>query len=302
MLYFVVSVVDFLRGVTLKRIFTILLYWKWTFIIPLILATAISILVAMSITPIYRAQATLKVENRKFSGSILEGFSISSTPVSRYLESIKQLLLSRRLLDEVGEALNIKKDLEQQQNTNKRNWRKYLRDIISIRTFSNGIDIIEIIVLHRDPQLAKNLANELAATYVDFAILRRQEEISNRLNFLENLLNQFRQRLGNAEQKLNTAQKVPEVPILSNLILEKQSLEQIYSLLLKRKYELIFLQATEFGMKGHIAQVLDPAMLPQNPIKPNKRVIIIIGIGTGLVLGLGLLLQNTFIGKRKKKM
>ena len=287
----------------MKRIFTILLSWKWTFIIPLILATAISILVAMSITPVYRAQATLKVENRKFSGSILEGFSISSNPVSRHLESIKQLLLSRRLLDRVGEVLNIKKDFEQQQqNTNKRNWRKYLRDIISVRTFSNGIDTIEIIVLHRDPQLAKNLANELAATYVDFAILRRQEEISNRLNFLENLLNQFLQRLSYAEQELNTAQKVPEALIPSNLILEKQSLEQIYSLLLKRKYELILLQAMEIGMKGNIVQVLDPAMLPPNPIKPNKRVIIIIGIGTGLVLGLGLLLQNTFIGKRKKKM
>jgi len=257
----------------------------------------------MSITPVYRAQATLKVENRKFSGSILEGFSISSNPVSRHLESIKQLLLSRRLLDRVGEVLNIKKDFEQQQqNTNKRNWRKYLRDIISVRTFSNGIDTIEIIVLHRDPQLAKNLANELAATYVDFAILRRQEEISNRLNFLENLLNQFLQRLSYAEQELNTAQKVPEALIPSNLILEKQSLEQIYSLLLKRKYELILLQAMEIGMKGNIVQVLDPAMLPPNPIKPNKRVIIIIGIGTGLVLGLGLLLQNTFIGKRKKKM
>ena len=47
------------------------------------------------------------------------------------------------------------------------------------------------------------------------------------------------------------------------------------------------MQATESDKKGHIAEVLDAAVLPEKPIKPNKKKIAFMAAALGLMLGGG---------------
>jgi len=86
-------------------------------------------------------------------------------------------------------------------------------------------------------------------------------------------------------------QQFPSEPSsLSHLLSEKQQNQERYAFLFENLDEANFLIATELRQMGKVAEVLDPAILPEKPIKPNKTMIIAAGIVVGLGIGLGLLL------------
>ena len=52
--------------------------------------------------------------------------------------------------------------------------------------------------------------------------------------------------------------------------------------------------ATERDRMGNVAEVIDHAILPEKPIKPDKKTIVIAGTALGLGLGLGLLIIREY--------
>jgi len=81
----------------------------------------------------------------------------------------------------------------------------------------------------------------------------------------------------------------PENLTISHLLREKQQNEKIYSRLLSRLDEANLLTATEMQRMGNVAEILDRAILPDKPIKPNKKKLSILAIGLGLMMGFGLM-------------
>jgi len=76
----------------------------------------------------------------------------------------------------------------------------------------------------------------------------------------------------------------------SHLIREQQHYQELYSFLLQRLDEANLLTATERQDMGNVAEVLDEAILPEHPIKPDKKMIVAAGMVVGCGLGLVLLL------------
>jgi uncharacterized protein involved in exopolysaccharide biosynthesis len=256
-------------------------YWRrfrrrqWIVLVTLLLSTAIAILIALTATPMYRATATLIVEEIE-SGSVLKGLLHSPIPAQERFDLVKQRLMSHTLLMEVAEGLNLRDYLERKKgmkiadtgvmSTLKKNWFKlrerihlrkprtrltdheivkYLRSIFSIRI--RRANLIEISIVHSKPEMAQTIANQLAKTYVEYTKGRRVRGFSRHREFINELL---------AEAKKD--------------LIERKEI-------------------------GNMARVLDPAVLPQRPVKPNKLGIIANGVVLGIGIAFILLFMNPFV-------
>ena len=68
------------------------------------------------------------------------------------------------------------------------------------------------------------------------------------------------------------------------------TLQGVYSTLLAKREELRIAANVDRQAVGEQVRVLDAPKRPNNPVKPNRRAIVLIGVGLGAGLGLGLLL------------
>ncbi|MBI1930163.1 hypothetical protein HYR99_38670 [Candidatus Poribacteria bacterium] len=301
-----------------RKIFTVRNYWhrfrrrKWIVVIPLLISTIIAIFVSLMTTPVYRATTTLVAEATQLGGNVVDGFSIVPIPEQERFTLIQHRILSRGLLMEVAEALQLRDYLGRQKGVKSTDtgvgstlkklkasqtqltdeqMLQYLRDAISIGLRST---VIEIHVMHSNPQLAMEVANQLARTYVDDARRRRSVQVNATQEFVLNQIREFQERLEQSDQALEKA-KESRQPGFSHLVIEKKQIEEIYALLLERLHEINLLSATERQQMGNVAEVLDEAILPEHPITTNKKKIVAAGIVIGLGLGLILLFTSAFI-------
>jgi polysaccharide chain length determinant protein (PEP-CTERM system associated) len=74
---------------------------------------------------------------------------------------------------------------------------------------------------------------------------------------------------------------------LSRLRRDKAAAESTYSMLLQRLNESELLRSSELQNMGRVAQVLDPAILPDRPVKPNKKKIAFLAVAMGMAIGFG---------------
>ncbi|NQS89431.1 polysaccharide biosynthesis tyrosine autokinase, partial [Patescibacteria group bacterium] len=72
--------------------------------------------------------------------------------------------------------------------------------------------------------------------------------------------------------------------------------EELYTLLLRKKSEVRIQSASEIGS----LEVVDPPIVPDNPVKPRKRLNAILSLITGMVCGLGLAFFTEYLDKTIK--
>ena len=223
-------------------------YWhllrrrKWLIITPLLLATVCAILVAQITPPVYSTKVTMIAEEVK-SGSILQGIVRIPLLDRERLTVIRQRLLIRPLLIKVAESLQLRHYLMREGidiadtgilSALKKNWRKlarrlhleksntewtdrqivdYLRSTISVGMRAN---IIEISVMHSDPQLTMDIANQLASTYVDDVKRRRLDEVRDTFDFIQNQLLNYKGKVAESEKALRDAREAGLLDSLTN--------------------------------------------------------------------------------------
>ncbi|HXX33550.1 MAG TPA: GNVR domain-containing protein, partial [Thermodesulfobacteriota bacterium] len=61
-----------------------------------------------------------------------------------------------------------------------------------------------------------------------------------------------------------------------------------YQSLLDKEMQAKMAENLERGQKGIQFKILDPAVLPEKPVKPDRNKIFLVGAFVGLVIGLGL--------------
>gem|GEM_PF-3181039 len=74
---------------------------------------------------------------------------------------------------------------------------------------------------------------------------------------------------------------------LARLQREKSIAESTYSMLLQRLNTLELLQTSELYNVGPAAEVLDPAIEPDRPVKPDRKKIAFLAVAMGMVMGFG---------------
>ncbi|MBI1926489.1 hypothetical protein HYR99_19875 [Candidatus Poribacteria bacterium] len=231
------------------KAFTLKDYWhlvrrrKWILIIPLLVATLIAIVIAQITPLVYRTTTSLIAEESE-RGNVLKGLSSLPIPAQERLPLIQQRILSRKLLMQVAESLQLRNYLEQQKgikiadtgviSTFRKGWIRlqellhfrasqtnltdeqmiqYMKDMISIKLHAI---VIEISVTHSNPQLATNITNQLARNYVDDTRRRRSTEVNDIKEFILTQLQDFKEKLEQANKALNDAKESGILESLTN--------------------------------------------------------------------------------------
>lgn len=117
----------------------------------------------------------------------------------------------------------------------------------------------------------RNLLQESITLDVDLVTYRAREQS------LKKIINQYNRDL----------QRLPKKELeLVRLVRDKEVNDKIYSMLLEKREEA---RITKAGKIGDI-RIVDPAETPLNPIEPNKRKNLAMGLVLGIGLGIGLAL------------
>ncbi len=237
---------------------------KWVVIL-----TAITLIVVVTIgtqmmPPTYQSTATLRIATASGSYSSYNDYMFADRLINTYV----RVATSKPLLDELSKQLG-----------------QPIPPKIVVQTIPNT-ELIQISVEDNDPNLAVKAANTLGSILISQSsefysgsgkspsdILKEQvDQAASELNQDRTNYNNFVLKNPDDQGGIQTAAKTVDLQ------------QQIYSSILSQ-YEQM---RTREAIQANIISVIEPAVFPTYPSKPNKSLNIAMGVAVGLIVGLGL--------------
>ncbi|VTR64108.1 GumC1 [Desulfosarcina cetonica] len=124
-------------------------------------------------------------------------------------------------------------------------------------------------------------------------------EILQEMKRLETDIADTRAQIANYQKRVeNTPKREQE---LLSLRRDYQNIQTTYDSLLERKLEAEIAVNMERKQKGEQFRIVDPAKLPQKPIKPDMRKLFIMIVGAGLAIGGGIIFLLEFVDNSFKR-
>jgi len=236
-------------------------------------------------------------ENLRHSAVKLEDFKKSSNTVSLSAKAeniITQMSNHESQLSQIGmqeEMLNI---------------------LYTLVKKGKNLETISLAGLDMDQTTLSNLITELQESVLERKLLR--EDYTNmhpKVRKLSNKIKQIKQLLKSLISNLRTNVK-DKKHLLEVSLAKKQTLlnklpadermygqlqrkfvvnEKIYSYLLEKRSETAMIRAATVSKN----RIIDTALLPEKPIKPKRRLIVLVGLLLGLILSLMLAFMRAFL-------
>ena len=213
-------------------------YWLTIFLLTT-LSTAITVLVVLSIAPVYRATAVLQIETQQAKAvSIEEIVGIDTSQQEYFLtefENLKSNQIAERVIDKLNLAtlqeFNGKREnpglldniisrakthpliqayLPEEQPATEEQLQKVLRQTV-LTTFKGKLTISPVRKTHlvkisfesEDPDLAARIANEVGNSYIESKLEARLTMTTQASDWLSGRLNELKQQLLNSEKQLS---------------------------------------------------------------------------------------------------
>jgi succinoglycan biosynthesis transport protein ExoP len=146
------------------------------------------------------------------------------------------------------------------------------------------------------PPHTKGTTNVAASTVAEDQALvevnSRLKAISLEMEDRQKEINTLRARIHDVQSHLNLT-PVREQQ-LAEVTRAYQNAQEYYQSLLKKKLQSELATNLEERQQGEQFRILDPASLPEKPDEPNPLEIILLGWGSGLCVGIGLMLVREF--------
>ena len=244
----------------------------WVIFTTFIVTVAVTTVITFLITPTYTASTTLRVATAS-SGTVSYSDYMYA---DRLLNTYIKLATSRPVLEELATKLNLQKI-----------------PATKVETIPNT-ELIRISIESQDPTVAQKAANSLAELLIEQG---RELYSGGGQSALEILSAQLSQ----AEEELNLARKDYDAYLskpgsdkeqVASMEVAIQLKEKTYATLLDQ-YDQARLKEIE---RNNMISVVEPAIVPLTPSKPNKILNIGLGLVLGLIGGIGLafLFENLF--------
>ncbi len=164
---------------------------------------------------------------------------------------------------------------------------KYMASLVEIGTYSqakNQVQLLERQISALKEKFKQEVTKAAASQFIDPAqisgsLVRSKIEVETQLQSLEPKI----KALGDIVTQYNAElEALPGKSLkLARLMRKRQSDEKIY-IMLQEKYQES--RITEVGQLG-IIRIIDPAMPPKYPVKPRKKLNILLGMLVGLGMG-----------------
>ena len=222
--------------IDLKEYFRTINRYKWGILGLALAASILSALISYSLTPIYRATATLFIESDDVSVlSIEEIYGLASATDEYYLtqyEILKSSTLAERVIDNLDLLEHSEFKASEEESFN---WRTLfpfsiifdesgpVSDYVTKRRIINqfigqlyiepilGTQLVQISFESTDRQLSAAVANELAQVYIDASLEGKLEVTLQASNWLNNQLGSLQLDLQQAEQRLQSYRELEQI-------------------------------------------------------------------------------------------
>jgi succinoglycan biosynthesis transport protein ExoP len=157
---------------------------------------------------------------------------------------------------------------------------------------SRGSRIIRIVCEAREPQLAADLVNTLAETFIEESIEARQRAARQTYESLSEQLEELRSKLLKSEAEFRVYGRAAEAPVATPLrrsAMLKRELDAT-----RQFYEAMAQRVSDASVASAVRQsnirLVGPAQPPAHPYKPNLPLNLAIGTFGGLALAIGYVL------------
>lgn len=248
----------------LKALLAIIKRRMWVIILTLAVTIATAIIFALLSTPIYSAKTIVRVVSSPGSTGNYSDYVYAGNLKNTYVI----IATSQPVVDELMQRFQLTEPPE-----------------ILVEVVSNT-EIMEITVQDPNPVVARDVANALAEILITKSNSfytgegkSPTEILSEQLAQTENELNQARQEYDKLASQ--TPQDIEKMAALATSI---QLKERTYATLLDQYEQARVREA----LRENTISIVEPATLPESPVKPNKLMVVALGCVAGLVGGLGL--------------
>lgn len=121
----------------------------------------------------------------------------------------------------------------------------------------------------------------------------QQDQISFQLEEINKNIESHQKKINNVKKEIqfynNRIKRIPEVELeLTKLTRDYSTMRSRYQSLLQKKIDARMAEQLERRQKGEQFKVLDPAIIPKKPVKPDVKKVMLIALMAGLGIGCGL--------------
>lgn len=184
-------------SINLREYWYMALRHKLAFFLTTLLAVVIAASVAFSMPKIYRSESVLFIESEQILKPLISGLAISPSAMSR-MRSMREQMLSwpklTLLAEKMGLDRNIKSPVAYEKMISN------LRSNIGMRLKGNSI--ISVSYEGANPQKAQEIVQTLTTIITDGAITSTNLEANSAIQFLEDQMEVYRERLEESESRL----------------------------------------------------------------------------------------------------
>ena len=288
----------------------------WLLVGVVFICVAAAVAVNMLMQPKYKASVLMMID-REDSGKIETSSFGSWASDEDYYRTQYKLLESRTLLEKVHKNMNLSEVPEFKQPNGWAKLKKHIKIIPITRS-----RLLNLEVESYDRQLCANIANTIAKTFVEDNVSNRvsiaqdviaaldaterstrQQELLNSMpqvvnsDFIKNLKNQeialYKQFVQlNARYTINH----PEVISVQNQL---KAIREKIDVETRRLIQSIKIELSG-QFSGNNIRIVDEALVPDNPYKPNKMLNLLIGFCVGCILGILFIFIIEFLDKTIK--
>jgi len=263
---------------------------KWYFIVPFLMILPFGIYKIVSNKPIYASSCTIKIQPsslRLLPTSIKQAMPKVSQPMAF---GVKKEILHRDYLNQVIDHLDLTKDAQFRLQAQEAREtfpdmefdevvRNYLLSMLSrsIRVQNYGPDVIVVRALARSPELAYSIVKTLSEIYINDSLRRAMNSVKNALDFNDEQIALFKQRVEEAERKLEAFKREMITSDLSEENISREALSRIHNVIVsleisvKDKKDYIEFVESQFENKNIVTQLNSPA-IQRSKTKIDERI------------------------------
>jgi succinoglycan biosynthesis transport protein ExoP len=250
----------------------VFLIWKWAWLIALcsLLAGGIALIASLLMTPVYEASSTLRIGSGGAQGTSDYNDLLAG---QRLAQTYARLLTKTPVLEGVLDSLGLSMTTTE------------LKKAVKIQTVQNT-ELIEIAVEHTSPLVAQAIANEIPRIFVEqdraleasrYATLKAGLE--EKMAGLEEQIRQVQAAIA-SKRAAGAAEEDPDLITLQS---DLQQAQANFATLLQ-SYGNVELAEVQSGSGVVVAA---QAVLPEEPVRPQKTMNTLLAAIAGALLGIG---------------
>ena len=266
----------------LRRYVGLLWHWAWLIFLAVALAGGAAFLVSQQMIPVYQATATMLVNQAPSSNSSEYAALLTS---ERLAETYAQMLTTQPIMEGVVQSLNL--NIEAQK----------LKAFISVQPIRDT-QLIQVNVQHTNPVLASQIANEVVLAFAEYNQNFQTSRYADTEASLSTQLDDLNQRIQEISQDIQAMGNDPSQELERNKLETTLAQNQQLFASLLQTYESVRLAKAESTSD---VILVEPAIAPQNPIRPKVIQNTLLAAVVGGMLAVGLIflidaLDNTIKG------